>query len=495
MVDISTLIRIQTSIESGAVTRQRFGRGLLLTTDDLIPAGGTGKAVLFESLAEATDFFDAGSDALADATIWFAQDPQPQGLYCGRWADVDVPTSLRGGTPAAVADITGSPTSTFTINGAVVTVDLSAGTLTTYAGIATEIQTAVVALAGIYVGATFTYGGGVFTLTLAGSDEISGGALGDTASTTDIDIAALLGMSAADEPRYVLGASAEGVASAATTIRGLIGAGDPVALLLARDVPATDPSDMEDTRGNLSDYAQGSEAVCFLLDTSAQALVTGDTTSQAALAYEGSQGDTFAFYSAAGQRPDVATAAILSAQNLSGRGSVTSPHAKALTNVAPTAITSAQYEELARKRVNVYTSVGGQPSLLGGFASRDGYWADAVWWLIWLRTDMNGRIWSAMRSSRRLTRAIMLDAILETMEAGVRNGGIQPGRVVPGATKADIISATGNDAFDGTLTVGYLVHVQTPTQADRDARIARFRAWVAGSDGIHEIDGNIVFRN
>ena len=47
-------------------------------------------------------------------------------------------------------------------------------------------------------------------------------------------------------------------------------------------------------------------------------------------------------------------------------------------------ITPTQYAELQRKRTNVVTFVGGASRMVGGYTSRDGYWLDAVWWLLWL---------------------------------------------------------------------------------------------------------------
>ena len=187
--------------------------------------------------------------------------------------------------------------------------------------------------------------------------------------------------------------------------------------------------------------------------------------------------------------------AAMSSQNLASAASIISLHGKVLPGVEATPLTGAQYDELKRKRVNVYADVLGQATLIGGYTSRDGYWLDAVWWLIWLRNEIQIRLWTSIRDSRRLTTALLTDALLQAMQAGVRNGGIQPGRSVPASTKADIIQTTGNSAFDGTLVNGYLVFILPRAQSAIDARTAEFKAWVSGSDAIHEIDGDVSFRN
>ena len=49
---VSTFVDINTSASVGGVLRRPFGRGLLITTDDALAAGGTNKARLYNNLAE-----------------------------------------------------------------------------------------------------------------------------------------------------------------------------------------------------------------------------------------------------------------------------------------------------------------------------------------------------------------------------------------------------------------------------------------------------------
>ena len=82
----STIVRITATIAAGGVPRLPFGRGLLITQDEAIAAGGSGKAVLVSSFNEANDLLSAG-DALDAARTWFSADPIPQGVWLGRWAE------------------------------------------------------------------------------------------------------------------------------------------------------------------------------------------------------------------------------------------------------------------------------------------------------------------------------------------------------------------------------------------------------------------------
>ena len=49
-LDVSTFVDIRTQIAAGGVPSVDFGRGLLVTIDPAIAAGGSGKAQLFNNM-------------------------------------------------------------------------------------------------------------------------------------------------------------------------------------------------------------------------------------------------------------------------------------------------------------------------------------------------------------------------------------------------------------------------------------------------------------
>ena len=200
-----------------------------------------------------------------------------------------------------------------------------------------------------------------------------------------------------------------------------------------------------------------------------------------------------ALYSKDGQHPEIAGLAFFSSQNLSQPASIKTLHTKPLPGVEPTDITETEYAELKRKRTNVYTNFAGVPALLGGYTPRTGYWADAVWWLLWIKHELEQSIFETMRGSRRMTNAQLLDTIMRVMEMGVQNGGIQPGRKVSEATRADIEQTTGVTFENGILANGYLPWVDRNAQVA--SRVATFKVWATGSEAIHEVDGDLVFQN
>ena len=229
----STIVRITATIAAGGVPRLPFGRGLLITQDSAIAAGGSGKAVLVASFNEANDLLDAG-DALDAARTWFSGDPIPQGLWLGRWAESDVSTSLVGGTGIGTVAALAVAGASFSVGGSDVSVDLSGNS--TYAAIATDIQTAIQALAGIYAGATFTYDTDHFELTIAGANDI--GFLTVHSAGTGTDVSGLLAMTSdSTGVSYMQGHDAESLTDAIGEMLEVSSSGRPVAIMLADDVP------------------------------------------------------------------------------------------------------------------------------------------------------------------------------------------------------------------------------------------------------------------
>ena len=91
-LNVSTFVDITTRISAGGVPRGQFGRGLLVTVDDTLAAGGSGKVQVFADNNAVSDTFDG--DVADDAAVWFSADSPPKPLYVGRWANAAVGTTL-----------------------------------------------------------------------------------------------------------------------------------------------------------------------------------------------------------------------------------------------------------------------------------------------------------------------------------------------------------------------------------------------------------------
>ena len=200
-------------------------------------------------------------------------------------------------------------------------------------------------------------------------------------------------------------------------------------------------------------------------------------------------------YSAPGTRPDITLLALMSSQNLNSPASIISPHLKSMPGATPTNITETQRLELVRKRCNVYTTVGGTGALVGGYTGKAGSWLDAVWWLLWLKNEMELNIFNAQQGSRRFNTEILRDTTSGVMRTAVQSGGTSPGGSVSDSLRQDIIETTGNYDFDGVLPAGHLTWVELQgarSTLDRQNRTGRFKTWIVPADAIHEVIGSLV---
>ncbi len=408
--------------------------------------------------------------------------------------------TLAGGDPVIAAQVT-----VLTVNGSgsVQTVELSnpgsgytsdpTGSSTGGNGTGATFDTFVRgAIDSRLAGATFSFGDNRFTLDLGSAAELSDTVF-ETAQSGGTDVSAALGFASGTE--YLQGSSSETLSQAVARMVERAPNGGPVALMLGTDCPLSYGSENTDTRDELAAFAQAGDYIYSLLDTSDQALATGDTTSHAARVFSASQSKVLPVYSKAGERPDIGMLALLSSQNLNNPASIITTHLKTLPGVETTFITETQRAALEAKRCNAYTRVGGLPSLIGGFTGKAGTWADAQWWLLWIKSELESHIYNAMRASRRFNTAILADTIHEVMSIGVRNGGIQQGGTVNSALKQDIIALTGNSEFNGVLSTGYLVWIESPnarSALDRESRIGRFSVFVSPADAIHKVIGSVV---
>lgn len=488
---ISTLVDINTEVAAGGVLRTQFGTGLLVVVDPAIPAGGPRKMEAYRDAEAVAAIFGSGS-VLDDAQVWFARSGV-KSLYIGRWATADVSTTLRGGTAGAQAELAVNNAS-FRIGGMNVTVDLSADA--NYTDLADGLETAIQALGGDFAGATVVYEDGAFLLTMPGAQDV--GYVSAHSEGAGTDISALLAMRQdSTGVVYLQGHDAESLASALSEMIALAPGTAPVALMLGTDAPATvgAGADEVDSLEALAAYAQAGDFVSSIVDTSSQALVTGDATSRSALIFQRGQSHVGPVYSMPGERPDIGILSFLSEQNLDQPQSIATPHGKSLPGVRPTPITETQRLELERKRTNVYTTIGGLGALAGGYSGRAGSWLDAIWWLLWLKNELELAIFNGIRGSRRYSTAILADNVGEVMEAAVRSGGVEQGGTVSPQIREDIRATFNRDDFDGTLAAGFLIWTQ-PTSArsqlDRENRVGRFKVWISPADAIHHVSGDIV---
>ena len=254
----------------------------------------------------------------------------------------------------------------------------------------------------------------------------------------------------------------------------------------------------------LSRWVQAANNYMLALDvTGDSVLVQGESTSLAAQIAVLEPERTFLVWSRTSDHKALSLAGRLSTVNFDGQNTLITAKFKSLPGTVPDVLTTAQKEELDRKRVGYYTRFGPDAIFAEGWLT-NGDWIDVRYWLDWLSLTIQFEVYGLLR--QHPTRVPQTDAGIASItaavervcEAGRRNGGIAPG-VVSEVLANDIRLATGNPSFDGLLTLGYLVsvgRVADQSQANRDARIAPpISVWLKGSGAVHYVEIRLIFTN
>ncbi len=255
----------------------------------------------------------------------------------------------------------------------------------------------------------------------------------------------------------------------------------------------------------LSRWVQAANNYMLALDVAGDSvLVQGESTSLAAQIAVLEPERTFLVWSRTSDHKALSLAGRLSTVNFDGQNTLITAKFKSLPGTVPDVLTTAQKEELDRKRVGYYTRFGPDAIFAEGHTLKPGVWIDSRYWLDWITNAIQTEVYNLLR--QHPTRVPQTDsgvasitaAINRVCGAGRRNGGIAPGQVSE-ALAHDIRSATGNRDFDGALTLGYLVSVGSiadQSQANRDARMAPpISVWLKASGAIHSAEVRLIFTN
>lgn len=168
----------------------------------------------YQTLAEVAQDFSPITPEYQTAVLWFSQQPQPQNLFIGRWAQTASSGQLFGTTLSASQQLISNWTAItnggvdLTIDGAphnLVGLDFSG--VTNLNGVATIVQAALSGAATVVWNANFEY----FVVTSASSGTSSTVAFATAGTGTDIS--AMLGLTAAQAPPAGSAYAAPGIAA------------------------------------------------------------------------------------------------------------------------------------------------------------------------------------------------------------------------------------------------------------------------------------------
>lgn len=492
-------ISVAIDIQPGGIVAEEFGLGLFLHR---VTSAVTDRAEA-EQLRGVQRYVDAAAMSAANVPtlvedageVWFGQSRFPKNLLVATNIAA-AQASFVFGDPDGTGTVTeiealGDNTA-LSINGSAFTADFD--TLTTFAAIATALQTGIRTVTA-YNTATVSYdaSGGYFAVTHATAGFGAGFADSSAAQTLGLSgagVSILDPVATVETPSDSL-SRAEGLANWFWTGLDPAIAADFALLDAARDwVGARRLS-----KSLIADF--------FGTDV----LVANETTSIGArIAAQG--GDGIAGIYNGRQQTDIdhkglSYAARFSAVDYSQPRSQINGKFLPLPGTAPTDLTQAQKTELDRKRINFYQPIRG--TVLGETAEGKsfGTWLDVHTALSWIYNQMQAAGASALRRSGGLD--LTNDGLSAAAAAveGVCEDAVQAGILAPGTVSAslrsDIIAASGNADFDGFLSTGYLIIRPSAADISQTVRDARgpipIRGFIKGSGRINFLSISLTFEN
>lgn len=491
-LQIDDIVRVSASIRAGGLTREEFGRGLFVGTSDVLDAGGSGKVRAFARLADVADVFDTTDEEYLAAVAWFGQNPRPKNLLIARWAQAAVPTTITGGAPAAAATIGAISDGSISIGGVDFTsIDLSSSS--TYALQATALQTALrMSSDSRFTGVTVTYSSPSFVISFPNGADV-GGVAEAVSPTSGTDLAASMSFDSGSGAVYVQGNPAETIAECMDSVLAQQTGWYFVMHEKAYHGTAT--------MGDLATWVEANNRFFFAGDAEVGALVANEATSQAALLSARRLTRTAIVWSRTADYKSVSIAARLAGVDFSAPSSLITTKFKQLPGFAGDTLTTAQRNELVRKRINYYTSFSGDTIFAEGHALATNVWIDQQYWLDWLVYTIEIEVWNLLRRSPAVPQTpagivSLRNTITGVLEEGVANGGIAPGTASPDLT-LDIRQSLPDPAFNGVLSLGYLLWIgllSAQSQTDREARRSPpIKIWLKGRGAIHEVAITLVF--
>ena len=482
-------VDVTLSVEEGATPQATFGRGLCLSnvTTAITTQADLARHRTVRVYNNAADVKDGGeTTAVQDAAnVWFGGTIEPQAFLVATQFTVAQPIKIFGGS-FTVTEAEGLGDSySITIGARTITADFDG--LTTAAAIATALQTGLNAHSDITGATVSVYDTDKLEIQLPAS--LTGSVVFD-------DTADELGLGPDDDVTYYGAiASAEEVDDALSRIVALNNDFTYVALPTDayNDVSSLETAD--ERIESLAAWAQANDRIFNFADYGDTVRTTDETTSNSALQLALTRRNVAGDYTgdAAGNL-SFGIQSVMSAVRFDQVGTARNVANRRIPGVSAHTLTTAQAEELDRKRMNYYRKEGNLQHVRGGRTF--GEWYEAAVWILWIQNEIALAAYNYMQGLEAFTAsdddyAGLREALSVPLRQGVDSGFLLPGTVST-AVRNHIRSTTGNTTFDGTLEDGFLVWSAAASTAtasqlsNRESLPVYF--WAKGAPMINEIN-------
>lgn len=465
-LSISRIVSVDIVLSPLAAGTRDFGALLIAGSSPVIDINERIRE--YEGIDDVANDFGTTAPEYLAAALFFAQSPQPNQLFIGRWAQTATAGLLRGAilnpTQQALSNFTGIDDGAFkiTVDGADKTVSgLDFSEATNLNGVASEINSALTGATVAWDGVNSRF---VVTSATTGATSAVGWA---TAPTTGTDVSALLGLTQAQSAVPVAGIAAETYLGAVQKLADM--SNDWYGLLAA----ATGISD--DQHLEVAAYIEAASPTrIYGVTTQSTAVLDQTITTDIASRLQAAKYKrTFSQYSSSSQYAAVSMYGRAFTVNFLGNKTTITLKFKQEPGVTAETLTTTQASALEGKNCNVFVNYDNDTAIIEQGVMANGYFFDEVhgtdWFQNYLQTALYNRLYTSTTKIPQ-TDAGVNDLL--TVAAQASDQAVTNGLVAPGVWNAD---GFGNLSTGDTLSAGYYLYappVSTQSQADREARKA-----------------------
>ena len=475
-LSISRLVDFSAIVTPAGVQALSTSTGLVMGTSAVIDVV-TRMRTYQGDAGVAGDFGTSAPEYLA-AVAWFAQSPQPQSMSIGRWAKTASAGQLFCGalSPANTLVSAWSGISTGKIGLAVdgtgpsVTGAIDFTTpVTSLAGVAAKIQTAIQAIGGGFATVTCVYDAiyNRFIIT-SGSTGTNSAISFLTAPGSGTDITGMMEGLVADAPdgAYVAnGIAAESALTAVTILDEMYG---------GQWYHCFGPGFADADNEAVAPYFDGDATAHFLWVNSQETtmLAPGATTDIGYLLQHLMSNHAFVQYSSQSTVAAWSAAARISTTNWAGSNTAMSLMYKQEPGIVAEILTDTQITNLEGYNVNVFVEYDSGVAILENGISPSGQFADTIIGVDWLRSQCQANVFNILISQQ--SKVPQTDGGANTILTGVNAAcaqGVTNGLGAPGQWNAGGFGSLQEGQF---LPKGYYTFVQpmaTQSEAERAERI------------------------
>jgi hypothetical protein len=505
-LQVSDIIKIQTSISPTGLVRRETGRTLFLTRDTTIPQ--TELVRVYSNFSGVKADFAEGSEPYNAGEIYFSQQPMPKNFLVGRIIDSATAEEFSTITSAIGIDLTelvlvGDGFLSILVQkivGDVTSYDTIANSsVMDFTGSSTvqDIATVISSHPDFSDFNVIVDGDKIKLEAVLLSGETSRNIIDVTGvGTSGTNIDGMLRMNSAYHPPktpYI-------PASSGNVKDGL----DKIKAANASFTFVCEESAMVDTQDviDISEWCKAERVyihACYSNDPNCKSNL-GFPMTKFGTIRDQENDNSFGTYSEYADYKHVSIASRLSSVNFRANNSLINAMFKTLPMTAPDDLSFTEADSMHKHRVNFYSRRSGIAMYEEGKTFNPNYWIDTKYWLIWFENACLTALFNVLYRSKKVPQTSGGVALLETAlrsvcDEGVRNGGIAPNKV-SAETTADIQQTTGGD-FDGYLTTGYLVYgepIESQSQDVRNTRIAPpIHIWLKGAGAINGIELSVLF--